>query len=371
MKQICLALLLCSFGFAQEEEPTTCTKLLNCHKEHDKEKVACPQCQKTQIPKNDASCGSCATKSKSCAHCGLPRNAGGSGGSTIKDAHRAIQAKEMQRVLTKLASDEFEGRQTGSAGIQKARAFLIEEIKKAGLKPAGKDYELAWDSCANIGCVYPGSDPKLKDEYIVMGSHYDHIGKGAGGGGGDDINNGADDNGSGSTTNLFIAKALATSKIKTKRSILHLWFSGEEQGLNGSRAYCNSPAIPMSQCKAMLNCDMLGRNPSKAADLFGTGSSRQFAPAILKATQLVPEANVKITEGKGQYFMRSDQANFWDKGVPVMFIFSGMHADYHRPSDEVDKISFDRMAALGRYMLTILVELANQDGKIEVNPDFK
>ena len=170
---------------------------------------------------------------------------------------------------------------------------------------------------------------------------------------------------------MFIAKALFKSKIKLKRSVLCLWFSGEEQGLNGSRAYANNPVYPMSQTVAMLNCDMLGRNPGKAADLMGVGSSPQFIPACGKAAKAVPSANVKIIEGKGQYFHRSDQANFWAKGVPVMFIFAGMHSDYHKPSDHAEKIAFDRMALLGRYMLTILVELANLKGKIEVNPDFK
>jgi hypothetical protein len=351
----------------QEDKPEICTKLTGCHKEHDKEKIDCPECGKSKIPKNDATCSTCASKLKRCAHCGLPRTAN-AGGGTIKDAFKIIAPADMQKILMQLASDEFEGRQTGSEGIKKARAFIMDTLKKWGVKEVE---ELPWGSCANIGAIYPGSDPKLKDEYVVVGSHYDHIGMGGQGKSGDNINNGADDNGSGSTTNMFIAKALAGSKIKLKRTVLHLWFSGEEQGLNGSRAYCDKPKIAMSSTVAMLNCDMLGRNPGRAAELFGCGSSPQFAAAIAKAQGLAPEANVKLIEGKGGYFDRSDQANFWAKGVPVMFIFTGLHADYHQPGDHPDKIDYNRMAALGRYMLTILVELANSDKKIEVNKEFK
>src|SRR5262245_58752286 len=158
-----------------QDEPQICTKSIGCHTEHDAEKIDCPDCKKTKIPKNDALCSSCATKAKRCPHCGLPKTAGG---GTIKDAFKVIAPADMQKVITKIASDEFQGRQTGSEGIKKARAYIIEQLKTWGVKPAGDSYELPWGSCCNIGAIYPGSDPKLKDEIVVVGSHYDHIGIG-------------------------------------------------------------------------------------------------------------------------------------------------------------------------------------------------
>jgi len=284
---------------------------------------------------------------------------------------KQIDSDSMKPVLEKLASDDFEGRRTGSPGIRKAREYIISEMKGWGVQPTKQGYELSWKTCSNIGAVYEGSDPQWKKEYLILGSHYDHLGRALKPEGDDFINNGADDNASGTTLNLFVAKALATSKIPLKRSILHLWFSGEEQGLNGAKSYCQEPLIPLSQIVAMVNCDMVGRPPEKGASLFGVGSSLQFEPCGSRAKERVPGANVNLVEAKGSLFHRSDQNVFWSRGVSVMFLFGTMHADYHRVTDHSDRIDYPQLAELTKFVLALIVELANSEDKIERNPNYK
>lgn len=300
----------------------------------------------------------------------LPVSAGQEG-DPLEPALKTIDEASMKRVLAELADDKYEGRRTGMAGIKKARQWMISQLNEWGVRPTPEGYELPWTGCANIGAVYEGSDPRLKDEWIVLGSHYDHLGRARRAEGEDDICNGADDNGSGSTVNMLIARALATSKIKLRRSILHLWFSGEEQGMNGSKAYRDKPVVPFEKIVAMLNCDMLGRPTDKGAELFGMGSSLQFLPAGKRALERVPTAKVNLVEAKGAYFHRSDQIIFWSKGVPVMFLFGAMHGDYHRVTDHADRIDYPKLTELAKFMLAMLVDLANHDGRIERNPDYQ
>ncbi|MBI2901268.1 MAG: M28 family peptidase [Planctomycetes bacterium] len=289
----------------------------------------------------------------------------------FESAKKEIDADAMKTVLSKLASDEFEGRGTLTPGIRKAREYIEARLKEWNVAPVGSGYELPCKPWCNLGALHRGSDPRLKDEVIVLGSHYDHLGRARKPVDGDDINNGADDNASGSTLNLFVAKALAASKLRTKRSILHLWFDGEEQGLNGSKSYCQDPVVPMDRIAAMVNCDMVGRPEETGAKLWGVGSSLQFEPCGANARRRAPDAKVNLLEEKGPYFHRSDQAPFWSRGVPVMFLFGTMHGDYHRVTDHADKIDYPKLAELAKFVLALVVELADYDGKIERNPDYK
>jgi hypothetical protein len=287
----------------------------------------------------------------------------------LAGALKEIDRDEMKTVLTKLASDDFEGRRTGSKGITKARDYMVSLLKQWGVKPVDGSYVHDWGTCHNVMAFHEGSDPELKKEIVILGSHYDHLGTKSGED--DGIFNGADDNGSGSTLNLFVAKALASGKLQSKRSILHLWFSGEEQGLNGAKSWCQKPALPLERVVAMVNCDMVGRTSDQGSDLYGIGSSLQFGPLTVRARELVPAAKVNLIREKGQFFHRSDQNVFWSRGIPVMFLFSGLHADYHKPSDEAEKIHYERLADLAKYVLVLVVELGNLDGKIERNPEYK
>lgn len=289
----------------------------------------------------------------------------------LQEALKVVDQEEMKTVLEKLSSDDFEGRRTGTKGIQKAREYLVSLLKQWGVKGVNGSYEQDWGGDKNVMAWSEGSDPELKNQVVILGSHYDHLGLNTKTGEDDKVFNGADDNASGSTLNLFVAKALASGKVKSKRSILHLWFSGEEQGLNGAKGWCTKPAIPLDRVVAMVNCDMLGRPADGGANLYGVGTSLQFGPLTVKAREAVADVEINLVREKGPLFHRSDQNVFWSRGVPCMFLFGTMHADYHKPSDEAARIDYKSLANLSKYILALLLELGNYDGKIERDPDFK
>ena len=203
----------------------------------------------------------------------------------------------------------------------------------------------------NVLAWQPGSDPDLRNEYVVIGAHLDHLGIQNG-----SMFPGADDNGSGSTALLNIARAISANPIKPKRSVLFMWFAGEEIGLVGSAYYVDHPLLPLEKMVCMLNVDMVGRNEEKQGDLASDNEtsvhlvgSKQGDPAlhevIMKANQYVNFAFEYDEEG---VFGRSDQANFFKKGTSVAFLFGGFHPDYHKTTDDVSKINFHKIAAAAK-----------------------
>ncbi|MEM7476141.1 MAG: M20/M25/M40 family metallo-hydrolase [Planctomycetota bacterium] len=206
-------------------------------------------------------------------------------------------------------------------------------------------------SVPNVLAWYPGSDPELADEYLVIGAHLDHLGVR-----GDTVYPGADDNGSGSTAILNIAKAISQNPVKPKRSILFMWFAAEEMGLVGSRHYVENPILPLDKMIAMLNLDMVGRNeevPGEPASeniqtLHLVGSKKgdpAFHEMILDVNKHV---NVTFEYDQEGVFGRSDQINFFRKGASVAFMFGGFHPDYHRPGDVPEKINYDKIASAAK-----------------------
>ncbi len=227
-----------------------------------------------------------------------------------------------------------------------AKIFVAEGELKLELRyreePAAVPNVLAWQ---------PGSDPDTRDEYIVIGAHLDHLGLQNG-----SLFPGADDNGSGSTALLNIARAISANPIKPKRSVLCMWFAGEEIGLVGSAYYVDHPLLPLDKMICMLNVDMVGRNEEKQGETASenetsihlVGSKQgdlELHEAIMKANQYVNFAFEYDEEG---VFGRSDQANFFKKGTSVAFLFGGFHPDYHRPTDQVSKINFHKIAAAAK-----------------------
>ncbi len=210
----------------------------------------------------------------------------------------------------------------------------------------------------NVCAWIEGSDPELRHEYIVIGAHLDHLGKR-----GDTVFYGADDNGSGSTAVLSIARAIAMNPIKPKRSVLFMWFTGEELGLLGSAYYCDHPLLPLEKMVCMFNIDMVGRNEEKEGETAGDNiktihliGSKQGNPdlhdIIMRANKCV---NFDFEFDEESVFGRSDQANFYRKAeTSVAFLFGGFHPDYHQPSDQVAKINFEKIASAARlYYLSI------------------
>jgi hypothetical protein len=224
----------------------------------------------------------------------------------------------------------------------------------------------------------PGSDPKLKDEVLVISGHYDHIGLVRDTNAKDKVNNGADDDGSGTTGVLTIAKAFAQAKKDGKgprRSILFLGNVGEEKGLLGSEYYTDHPVIPLEKTIADLNIDMIGRvgeeyigKADSANYVYVIGSS-MLSTDLHKAgdnanntyTKLKLDYKYDDPADPNRFYYRSDHYNFAKHYVPIIFYFNGVHADYHQPGDEVSKINFPLLAKRAQLVFYTAWDLANAD----------
>lgn len=221
----------------------------------------------------------------------------------------------------------------------------------------------AWTS--NVAAILRGSDAKLQEEAIVVGAHYDHLGLGersslapaqVG-----QIHAGADDNASGAAAMLEIARALAAQRGQIKRSIVFLAFSAEEMGLLGSGHYTKSPAWPLEKTAAMVNLDMVGRAKDNKLFAGGVGTSPGFRALVEQANQ--GSFNLAYNESG---YGASDHQSFYMKGVPVIFFFSGLHSDYHRPTDTPDRIAHADHARVAEVALRTTQSLA----ALETRPQY-
>lgn len=211
----------------------------------------------------------------------------------------------------------------------------------------------------NVMAMLGGSDPKLANEYIVIGAHYDHLGLGEQGGSRNQgviaIHNGADDNASGVTALLEIAQKMAAEKDKIKRSIVFVAFGAEEKGLIGSQRFIDSAIVPIESIKAMINLDMVGRLRNRELEIHGAKTSLE-ADSLLNALNTDSLFRLKlIPDGFGP----SDHASFYSKNIPVFFIHTGLHEDYHTPNDDVALLNLEGMQAVANYTHQLASELAS------------
>jgi len=220
----------------------------------------------------------------------------------------------------------------------------------------------------NVLAFIEGTD--LKDEIVVVTAHYDHIGKK-----GDDINNGADDDGSGTVSALEIAEAFQIAKLQgngPRRSVLVMTVSGEEKGLLGSRYYSDHPIYPLENTVANLNIDMIGRVDEAhkdstdyiyliGSDKLSTDLHRISERANSDYTNLALDYTYNNPDDPNKFYYRSDHYNFAKHGIPVIFYFSGVHKDYHKPTDTPDKIMYDKLEKVARLVFHTAWELANRD----------
>jgi len=206
----------------------------------------------------------------------------------------------------------------------------------------------------------------LKDETIVVGAHYDHLGYGGRGSLAPwtkDIHNGADDNSSGTSALLEIAQQLAVRKTPTRRRIVFIAFSAEERGLIGSARYVQEPLIALEKTIAMINLDMVGRLTDNKLIVTGTGTSDVWNPLLDKLNDDAKFEMTRKPEGVGP----SDHQSFYLKDIPVLHLFTGLHEFYHRPSDDFKTINFDGMRRITALTTEIIVAIAQADER----PNFK
>lgn len=206
----------------------------------------------------------------------------------------------------------------------------------------------------NIVAIREGDDPERKQEWVVLGAHYDHLGTDPYG----RIYHGADDNGSGTSCLLEVARTLSDPEVKIGRSILFISFAGEEDGLLGAHGYAKAPLVPFADTVAMLNMDMLGRGRPNDVSAIGADDSRDFT-LLLKEAVDQTRTRLRIgTEGKVKYFERSDQLVFWQNGIPALFFMEPEeHEDYHRITDTPDKVDEKKVVKVARVVaaLTYLI----------------
>jgi hypothetical protein len=253
-----------------------------------------------------------------------------------------------------LASDRLEGRLTGSPGNDSAAAYIARRYKYLRLKtpfpgylqnfvarPAANAHmgDTAGLKTQNVVAILEGTDPAYKGKYIVVGAHFDHLGRSAQYAmdpqAGDAIRNGADDNASGTAAVLQLARMLSVSR--PKHSVIFVNFSGEEEGLLGSQYFVDNAPVSLDSVVSMFNFDMVGRLRDDKLFVYGTGTATELP-------SLVDSSNLKILpalsiQGGGDGFGSSDHASFYAKNIPVLHFFTDNHDDYHRATDDVEKIN--------------------------------
>lgn len=251
-----------------------------------------------------------------------------------------------------LADDKMKGRGTGSKQNKKAAKYIEKEFKKYGLTPLGtnsyyQDFKarvrrvIVPDSIRDarnvIGFLDNGAE-----KTIVIGAHYDHLGEGKQGSSRDStsygvIHNGADDNASGVAGLLELARVFSQNNVKEPVNFLFMAFGAEELGLLGSRHFVANPTLPLSQIHFMLNMDMIGRlNPESGVAIIGFGSSPEFETIFSSIDKNKHIRHYTGYEGRGG----SDQTSFYEKDIPVLFFHTGGHDDYHKPTDDADKVDY-------------------------------
>ncbi len=313
-----------------------------------------------------------------------------------------IKVEDLEKHLIILASDSMEGRETGKKGQKMAADYIMNHFKNIGIPPYKKKsyyqkfkvkngrHMCKCDDCdtdflkkmlgknkyikgENVLGFIEGTD--LKEELIIITAHYDHLGKHE-----DKIFNGADDDGSGTVATLEIAEAFMSAKKEgngPRRSVLIMPVSGEEKGLLGSKYYTDHPIYPLENTVANLNIDMIGRvddwhENGDYVYLIGADMLSQELHDISEQTNdqyigLELDYTFNAEDDPNRYYYRSDHYNFAKNNIPVIFYFNGVHEDYHKVTDTVEKIDFNKIQTITRLVFLTAWELANRDERIQLN----
>jgi len=280
---------------------------------------------------------------------------------SLLNAMRTIQSNELKEYVDALADDTFEGRAAGARGGRAAGNYLMQEMRRFGLRPAGEDGGYAQSfprGLRNFLGLIEGSDPDLKNEVIVVSAHYDHVGYGTAKNSRGPIgyvHNGADDNASGVAGLLEIMEAFSKGP-RPKRSILFAFWDGEEAGLLGSKHWTAHPTIDLKQIALMVNVDMIGRLRDRKLIIYGWRSG----PGLRR---LVAEANAGIDlrlNFDWEYKNNSDHHSFFQKGIPVVMLHTGLHDDYHTPHDDAHLINVAGMEEVTRLLFKLVFEAADR-----------
>jgi peptidase M28-like protein/PDZ domain-containing protein len=273
-----------------------------------------------------------------------------------------------------LSDDRLGGRMTGTPGADSAAAYLARRFEAVGLQPAAggwfQTFTVSRDApvaahvhvaglhTSNVIGVLPGRDPILRNEAVIVGAHYDHLGLGGFGSLDPDstgkVHNGADDNASGAAMLIQIAQRLAAAP--PARTVVFIAFTGEELGLLGSSYYVKQPVYPLSTTLAMINLDMVGRLRQKRLIVYGVQTAKEF-PALLDSLNW--HAGLDL-HAQGDGYGPSDQSSFYAAGRPVLHLFTDLHEDYHRTTDDWQKINVEGFDQVTDFTVGLVTALANR-----------
>jgi len=260
----------------------------------------------------------------------------------------------------------LEGREAGKPGNREAADYLVERLSRLGLQPAGTDggyFQPFEPNYRNILALLPGSDPQLKDEVVILGAHYDHVGYGTeqnAYGPYDAVHNGADDNASGTSGLLELAEAFTMLGEAPRRSILFVFWDAEEQGMFGSKHWVQHPTVPLEQVTAMVNLDMIGRLGDKRLAVLASRTAYGWR-RLVSRHNAGPDLTLDFSWSLEEW---SDHTTFLEKDIPVLLLSSGEHEDYHRPSDDANRIDHDGMNRIVRLTFGVVNDLADRSESI-------
>jgi peptidase M28-like protein len=307
---------------------------------------------------------------------------------TLAETAARISPSDVMRRISIIADDSMMGRGTPSRGLELTAAYVAAEFERAGLRPAGDSggyiqrfsfTERAVDTTGsavrlttrapNVVGILEGTDPALRQEYVAYSAHIDHIGITPGLA--DSINNGADDNASGVAGLLELVEAFTLTGARPRRSLIFLAPSAEEGGLQGSAHFTEHPTVPLGSIVANINMDLIGRNWPDSVIAVGTEQS-DLGETLARVVQ--QHAELRMTPIADRWpeeriFYRSDHYNFARRGVPILFFTSGTHPDYHRPSDQPDRINGEKESRLLQLLFYLGTDIANRDLRPQWHPE--
>jgi hypothetical protein len=280
--------------------------------------------------------------------------------SSIAYSQNAIE--RIRQDVFVLAADSLKGRSAGSEYADKAAQYIISQYKESGLEPQVQ-YSNNNKTEKNIYCIIEGSDSILKNEFIILGAHYDHLGFKVNGKGDTIVYNGADDNASGSALVLELARKINESRLQFKRSVVIVSFDAEETGLFGSQYFANSNVmhneVPIvSNTKMMMSLDMVGwLKQSGKVTIAGVGCLKDYMQYFNNLSLGDYEVNLK--EFDKSIFTGSDHDSFLNKGIPAFHVSTGLKSPYHKPEDDAYLIDYEGISSLSDYIYALTKNLAN------------
>jgi len=274
-------------------------------------------------------------------------------------------ADRLRNHVFTLAADSLGGRQAGSAFARKAADYIVSQWEEIGIKPLnGESYSMPFmgNQYTNLAGIIEGNHPLLKDEYIVVGAHYDHLGTKTDKNGETVIYNGADDNASGTAALIELGRNLMKIQPTLLRSVILVAFDAEEIGLYGSNEFAGNPPVPIQNVKLMLSVDMVGwYKTSGYLKYSGYGTIKNGKTLILDDARIPEGLHLKTQNFEKSLFSATDTYGFAQRGIPTLAVTTGLKSPYHKPNDEAELIDYDGMDLITEHLTNLIQAVSTSE----------